>query len=172
MKYTIAFLAFICFTNYCYSQSTIYNNEKSGYDVKIPSWLTVQETDTAFSFGGTMPAVNNIENAILITGFSKNKFASFTDFQRIYITGNVFGKETLYSKDQIWYGRNERDFVQIKNGVSSRVFIFFSNRIYHNQFVLLETSKAYLWIQFTSTSETYSLNISKFNDFLNGLNIK
>lgn len=119
-----------------------------------------------------MPAIDNIENAILITGFNKDKFASFNDFQRIYITGNVFGKETLYSKDHVWYGRNERDFKQIKNGVSSRVFTIFDKKIYHNQFVLLESSKAYLWIQFTATPTTYDKNISKFDDFLSGLIVK
>ncbi len=172
MKFTFTILAFICFVNYVHSQTETYNNEKFGYVLSVPSWLNIQETDTSFSFGGIMPAIDNNENAILITGFNKNKFASFSDFQRIYITGNVFGKETLYNKQQIWYGRNERDFKEIKNGVSSRVFTSFDKKIYHNQFVLLETSKAYLWIQFISTPKTYDINIVKFNDFLNGLIVK
>lgn len=119
-----------------------------------------------------MPAIEDVENAILVTAYDKSGFASFKDFQRIFITGNVFGKETLYSKEHIWYGRNERDFKQIENGVSSRVFTVYEKKVYHNQFVLLETSRAYLWIQFVSTPATYDVNIGKFNDFLKGLTLK
>jgi hypothetical protein len=172
MKLTLSILVFVCFINYSHGQTTTYKSDKFGFVLLVPSWLNIHKTDTAFSFGGTMPAIDNIENAILVTGFSKNDFASFTDFQRIYITGNVFGKETLYNKQQIWYGRNERDFKQIDNGVSSRVFTFYNKKIYHNQFVLLETSNAYLWIQFVSTPETFDVNIAKFNDFLKGLALK
>lgn len=99
-------------------------------------------------WGGSFPAVHNIANALYITGFKKEKFKNFKDFQRIYITGNKFGEESLFSKDHIWYGRNEKDFKKIKHGVSSRVFCIYKNKVYHNQFVLLETSKAYLFIFF------------------------
>jgi hypothetical protein len=172
MKYTIIFIFLIGFFKNCHCQTGTYRSNKFGYEITIPSWLNVHDTDTTFSFGGTMPPVDKIENAILIAGFSKSKFNSFADFQRIYITGNVFGKETLYSKNHIWYGRNERDFKTIENGVSSRVFTLFDKKIYHNQFVLLETSKAYLWIQFTATPTTYDTNIIKFNEFLEGLTVK
>jgi len=172
MKFITAVITLVCFFELSYAQNKIYNSDKFGYTLSVPPWLKIIETDTALSFGGTMPAVDKIENAILITGFSKNRFSSFDDFQRIYITGNIFGKETLYSNQIIWYGRNERDFKQIKNGVSSRVFTLWERHIYHNQFVLLETSKAYLWIQFTSTPTTYDVNIVKFNSFLTGLTLK
>jgi hypothetical protein len=172
MRHIITILLLVCLLNYGYSQTTLYKNAKFGYHLNIPSWFIIHETDTTHSFGGTIPAIDNVENVIMITGFSKDKFSSFNDFQRIYITGNVFGKETLYSKDHVWYGRNERDFKQIENGVSSRVFTIFEKNIYDNQFVLLESSKAYLWIQFTSTPTTYDMNVSKFDDFLAGLTVK
>ena len=122
-------------------------------------------------WGGTFPAVHNIINAVLIASYKKEKFKNFKDFQRIYITGNKFGEVTLYSKNHIWYGRNEKDFKKIRKGVSSRVFTFFKNKIYHNQFVLIETSKAYLFINFCATPETYDENIIKFNEFMKGLEI-
>lgn len=143
----------------------------SGYSVEIPEWLNVKGSDET-SWGGTMPAVEGIENAILITSYEKNKFKSFEDFQHIFITGNKFGEETLYSKEHIWYGRNEYDLKQIKNGVRSRVFILYKDHIYHNDFVLLETSKSYLFIQFCSTPETYDTNLPKFNKFLKKLKVQ
>jgi hypothetical protein len=114
MKHIVAVLAFTCFLNQGYGQKEIYRSSKFAYEVNLTSWLKVLTTDTAVSFGGTMPAVDNIENAILITGFSKDKFTSFADFQRIYITGNVFGKPTLYNEHQIWYGRNQSDSSRLK----------------------------------------------------------
>lgn len=143
-----------------------------GYSIQKPTWLNIKETGNPKLWGGTFPPLRGIENAVYITGFQKSEFTSFKDFQRIYITGNKFGEETLFSKNHIWYGRNERDFKKIKKGVSSRVFTFFKNKIYHNQFVLIETSKAYLFINFCSTPETYDENIVKFNEFLKGLHIE
>ena len=103
--------------------------------------------------------------------YNKEKFESFEDFQRVYIKGNKFGKVTLYSENHIWYGTNPRDFKEIKNGVTSRVFTFFKNKIYHHQFNLIETPTAYLWIQFTATPETYKENLPKFNEFIKGFRV-
>ncbi len=148
-----------------------YTDYEYGYSIKKPKWLKVDNQLNLSMWGGTFPAVHNIVNAVLIAGYKKDKFKNFKDFQRIYITGNNFGEVTLYSKNHIWYGRNEKDFKKIRKGVSSRVFTFFKNKIYHNQFVLIETSKAYLFINFCATPETYDENITKFNEFMKGLEI-
>jgi hypothetical protein len=150
-------------------KNDIYNDVSKGYSIEKPSWLKLMNTNNPDLWGGLFPALHGIENAVLITGFDKSKFKSFQDFEHIYITGNVFGKTTLYSDNHVWYGRNDRDFQKIKNGVSSRVFTFFKNKIYHNQYVLLETSKAYLFKNFTSTPETYKENLAKFDEFMKGL---
>ena len=149
-----------------------YIDYEYGYEIKKPDWLKIRETGNLRVWGGGFPKVNGIENAVYIAGYKKSEFESFKDFQRIYITGNKFGEVTLYSKYHTWYGRNERDFKKIKNGVSSRVFTVYKDKIYHNHFVLIETSKAYLFINFTATPETYDENIGKFNEFLKGLKVK
>ena len=146
-----------------YLDSTFY------YKVKIPIWLHLRETGSETAFGGTLPAVNGIENAILIKGFPKSSFKSFDEFKEIYLTGNKFGQPTKYSKEHIWYGQN--GIIEISNGVKEKVFTFWRNKIYHNLFFLLETKSAYLWIQFTSTPETYDTNISKFDEFMSGFKI-
>lgn len=154
------------------AETSSYVDYENDFSVEKPDWLKVDSDLPLNMYGGTMPKVNGIENAIMITAFKKSRFESFKDFQRIYITGNTFGKPALFSNQYTWYGRNERDFKKIKHGVSSRVFYIFKNHVYHNQFVLLETSSAYLFVHFCSTPETYDENIKKFNEFLKGLKVK
>jgi hypothetical protein len=138
----------------------------NGYTLQIPQWLAIKD-DTEMMLGGVLPPVKDIENAISVTAFPKSKFRSFDDFKTTYLTGNVFGKPTLFNTDFVWYGQNELQ--KTEKGVAQKVFIFWNNAIYHDKFVLLETKKAYLFIQFVATDETYDLNIKKFDKFLAGL---
>lgn len=131
--------------------------------------MTLRETGNTKSWGGTLPGVNGIENAILVTGFHKSEFRSFDEFKHIFLTGNKFGNKTLYNNQHIWYGQN--DLIEIENGVKQKVFTLWDNHIYHNQFVLLQTPSAYLLVQFVATPDTYDVNISKFEIFISGLKI-
>ncbi len=149
----------------------VYVDSTLGYKAEVPKWFTLIETGNDKVWGGTFPAIDGIENAMIIKGFEKSEFKSFDHFTAIYITGNEFGKKALYSENHIWYGYNPRDLHDIKNGVSCRVFTFFQNKIYHNQFSLIETEKAFLWIQFVATPETFELNLSKFIEFVNGIEL-
>ena len=168
MKIKILFLLTLVSLS-CFGQSNMKIGK--GFTVEIPEWLNVK-TDDNILWGGTLPAVEGIENAILIKTFERDEFKSFEDFQYIFITGNKFGKQSLYSSEHIWYGRNEYDFKTIEHGVTSRVFTMYKNLIYHNQFTLLETSKSYLFIQFCSTPETYEINLPKFNKLMEGLKVQ
>ena len=155
------------FIAFCQSNSKI--DSALGYKLEIPAWFQMKETGNTNSFGGTLPAISGIENVILITGFPKADFKSFEDFQTIYLTGNKFGQPTKYSAAHIWYGQKE--LVKIPNGVEQRVFILWKNLIYHDKYVLLETNKSFLWIQFVATPETYDINITKFEEFMSRLKI-
>lgn len=152
-------------------ESLVYVDSTFGYKTEIPKWLNLRETGNDNVWGGTFPSIEGIENAVMIKGFEKSEFNSFEHFTEIYITGNKFGKKSLYSESHIWYGHNPSDLYDIKNGVSCRVFTFFQNKIYHNQFALIETKKAFLWIQFVATPETFELNLPKFTDFVNGIEL-
>ena len=154
------------------TEVSTYNDYANGYSVEKPSWLNIKKTGSSKAFGGTLPAIHDIENAILIIAFEKSKFKNFEDFERIYITGNTFGKETLFSKNHIFFGRNEKDLHKVEHGVASKLFLFYQNKIYHHQFVLIETSKAFLLINFSSSPETYEENLPKFNEFMKGLKVE
>ncbi|MGB0868939.1 MAG: hypothetical protein ACPGSD_05025 [Flavobacteriales bacterium] len=150
-------------------ESLLYIDSTYGYKTEVPNWLNLKETGNDRIWGGTFPSIKGIKNALLIKGFDKSEFNSFEHFTEIYITGNTFGKKTLYNEDQVWYGSNPRDLHDINNGVSCRVFTLFQNMIYHNQFSLIETKNAYLWIQFVATPETYDQNLPKFIEFVKGI---
>lgn len=145
---------------------SLFRDSVLNYEVNIPRWLYVKARNSASVFGGTLPAVKGIENAILISGYPKSAFKTFDDFKTFYLTGNTFGKPTNFDKEHIWYG--QKDAINIDHGVKQRVFIFWKNRIYFDMFMLLETKSAYLWIQFVSTPETYDINISRFDEFMAG----
>jgi hypothetical protein len=140
------------------------------YEVKIPGWLHVTETGSPTIFGGTLPAVNGIENAISVQGFPGSQFKSFDEFKFIFLTGNKFGAPAKFDKEQTWYGQNE--LIEIDHGVRQKVFIYWQNKIYHNQFVLLRSGTAYILVQFVATPETYDINLPRFEEFLSGLKIK
>lgn len=152
-------------------ENLVYLDRTFGYKTEVPKWLNLRETGSDKTWGGTFPAIDGIENAMMIKGFEKSAFKSFEHFKEIYITGNKFGKKALYSESHIWYGHNPKDLHDIKNGVSCRVFTFFQNKIYHNQFSLIETENAFLWIQFVATPETFELNLPKFTEFVDGIEL-
>jgi hypothetical protein len=171
MKILVTLIPFFaCITVFSQASDSTRIDSALNYEVKIPGWLHLNETGSPNAFGGTLPAVNGIENAIAVRGYSKAQFKSFAEFKYVFLTGNKFGEPTKFDNEQIWYGQNE--LMEIENGVKQKVFISWQNKIYFNLFVLLQTKTAYLLVQFVATSETYDINISKFNEFLSGLKIK
>lgn len=152
-------------------EPTVYVDYTYGFKVKVPEWLKVMSPGENGRFGGTLPAIDGIQNAIMVTSYDIGQFESIEHMKKVFITGNKFGQPTLYSENHIWYGTNERDLKEIDGGFTSRVFTLYQNAIYHNQFVILKSKKAYLWIQFVATPETYDANLEKFNEFMDGFEL-
>jgi hypothetical protein len=150
--------------NHSQADTLFYIDSVFNFQVRIPKWLTLKETNSRSLWGGVLPEIDGIENAILIKSFYKSEFSSFEAFKEIYLTGNKFGKPAKFSKEHLWYGQHPP--IEIDKGVRQKVFLAWKNKIYYNEFVLIETKSAYLWIQFTSTQGTYDQNISKFNEFM------
>ncbi|MNY73579.1 hypothetical protein D3C86_2123990 [compost metagenome] len=66
----------------------------------------------------------------------------------------------------------KKDLGKYKNiGNAYKVYLMRGKLMYHCQYVLLETKTAYLWIDFTSTQETFDKNIDKFEEFMKGFKI-
>lgn len=153
------------------TKTAVHIDSTLGYQVAIPDWLELNKNPLNGFWGGGFPIVDGVSNALYIKGFDKSKFDSFNHFVEVYISGNKFGETTLYSKNHKWYGYNPNNLKQVEQGVSCRVFTFFQNKIYHHQFVLLETKTAYLWVQFTATPDTYAFNIDTFTAFAQSIQL-
>ena len=147
-----------------------YLDSTFNYQVVIPNWLHLMETNSVNILGGTLPAVDGIENAIVIKSFGKKDYKSLKDFKKYIIEDVVFGQSPPWSNSHKSMGK--KDLGKYKDiGGAYKAYWKIDRLIYHCQYVLLETETAYLWIDFTSTPETFEKNIVKFEEFLNGFNV-
>lgn len=148
-------------------KSNTYINTDFGYEIEIPYWLTIKTKGAPDLWGGTLDAINGIENAIVINSYSKKEFKNLKSFinekANKYKIGDKINAQTVLLKNNIdSYKSIGKAFkFQLLNG----------NKIYHSLFLFTESSNGYLWIIFTATPETYDINISKFESFLEKLKI-
>jgi hypothetical protein len=56
-------------------------------------------------------------------------------------------------------------------GDSYKVYLMRDNLLYHCEYVLVETKSAFLWIDYTSTQETFDKNFAKFLEFMSGFKV-
>ncbi|MDH6307370.1 hypothetical protein M2451_000519 [Dysgonomonas sp. PFB1-18] len=150
-----------------------YLDSVSGYRVKVPDWLNMRDAMTVGNvriWGGTLPAVEGIENAIVVKAFDKEEYKSFEDFRK-YIAGYSMGETVKWSNQHAFMGKKElEDYKDI--GATYKVYLLWRKLLYHCEYVLVESPTAYLWIDFTATSETFDKNIAKFNEFMQGFAIE
>ena len=141
-----------------------------GYKAIIPAWLKIRETGSDMMFGGTLPAVDGIENVIMIKAYPKRDYASMAAFKDFVIGTWTFGAHPKWSSEHICYGLKDMDDVP-GIGKSYRASNSWQSRIYTCKYVLAESKTAFLWIDFTATPTTYEVNLPKFEEFLSGLQL-
>jgi len=141
-----------------------------GFKAIIPTWLKIGETGSDKMFGGTLPAVDGIENAIMIKAFPKKDYTDMAAFKDFVIGTWTFGTHPKWSTEHVCYGIKDMDYVP-GIGKSYRASNFWQNHIYTCKYVLAETKTAFLWIDFTATPTTYEVNLPKFDEFLRGLQL-
>lgn len=171
MTKTIATLLFIFSFGVCFCQKKLtYLDSTFNYQVEIPAWLNVRETGTAYAFGGTLPAIDGCENAILVKAFDKEKYPTLLAFKKFIIEDLVFGQSPLWSTAHKFMGKKELG--KYNNiGDAYKVYMMRGNLMYHCEYVLVETKTAYLWIDYTATKETFDKNFSKFEEFMSGFKV-
>jgi hypothetical protein len=151
------------------AQTKTHTDSQFGYKVVIPDWLKVKDTGSPNLWGGTMEPLNGIENAVLIVGFSKKDYKNIKklieDKVEQYKTGDMI------NSNQTFMLRQDLGIIENK-GHGYKVQMLTGNTPYYNMYVFAETSQGYLWIIFTATPDTYDVNISKFYQFLKGLELK
>lgn len=136
-----------------------------GYKVKIPAWWKAKETN-AFTFGGTFPAIDSVENALFIKIVEKSKFSTLRDFENWVIASYSVGQSPEWSpKVKILLRKNLPDFKRIGNAYRAQFMM--GRNIFDCCYVMLEGKNCYIWIDFTATSKTYPVNFPKFTEIIN-----
>jgi hypothetical protein len=173
--YSITFFLFTFFINaqevkvdsILINKINFYVNSEFGYEAEIPKWLTIRTNGASNLWGGTIDAVNGIENEIIINSYSKKEFKSIKNFINEkadkYKTGDKINAQTVLLK---------QDLDNFENvGKAYKFQLVNGNKIYHSLFLFAESEKGYLWIIFTATPETFNINLEKFKLFLKNLKI-
>ncbi len=132
---------------------------RMSYQVTIPLWWRIRETQH-FMLGGTLPAIDSIENALFIKSFKKDQFKGITDFEKWVIRDYSMGQSPKWSSRQTILLKKEiPDFKELGNAF--KVQLLWQPKMYDCCYILTETSSAYIWIDFTATSTTYAKNFEK-----------
>ncbi len=154
------------------AKKIVYVDTTNSYKVTVPKWLELKETNSLDFFGGTLPAINEVENAIVISSVKKSDYPSFNEFKNFVVEDEnyISGVTPKWANDRTFLSI-EKDSISFSKFTSYKVTVNRNGNIFVSNFVLIETNKAYLWIQFTATEETYSVNLPKFKDFVEELKI-
>lgn len=140
------------------------------YQAKVPDWLRLRETGSGRIWGGTMPAVEGIENAIMVKCFDKREFNDAAAFRRYIVEDLVFGKPAPWSDVHISMGK--KDLGRCRDlGQAYVAYFMIGDLLYYCKYVLTESPSAYIWVDFTSTQETFDKNVDRFDEFLSGFQI-
>lgn len=142
-----------------------HTDSTSGYSLVIPLWWKIRETPNSSLFGGTFPAIDEIENALLFKAFDKTKYENINDFKNWVIGDYKMGDKPNWSNSHKILLKKELD--EFKNiGESYKVQLMNNGYLYYCCYIIVETSSSYLWIDFTATQETYDINFTKFKEIL------
>jgi hypothetical protein len=139
--------------------SLLYTDTVNAYQLIVPSWLHIMQTRASL-FGGTFPAVDSIENALVIKSFRKEKIGSIGNFEKWVIADYSMGQAPRWGDDvKILLKKKITEFNETGN--AWKVQLIWGGRLYDCCYIIAETSKAFLWIDFTATSTTYPVNFEK-----------
>jgi hypothetical protein len=155
-------------SNNC-SGPIIHTDTTYGYQVTVPSWLRILETPEDV-YGGLFPKTDTVENTVLFKSFKKDQFKTLDAFENWVVKDYSVGQESRWDPDHIILLKNQlNDYTG--PGDAFRVQILNEGFISNCCYVLLETHKAFVWIDFSATRETYSVNLPKFMEIVNSVKI-
>lgn len=124
-----------------------------GYSVDIPNWWNIKETPSPNFFGGTLPEIGISKSALLFKAFEKEKFKTFQNFENWVIAGYNSGDTPKWSNDhKVLLKQSLTGFKDL--GKAYKVQLKANDTFYISCYILVETSKSYLWADLTATRET------------------
>ena len=144
--------------------SIIHIDSTYGFQITIPKWWHIRETPLNL-FGGTFPAVDSMENALLFKSFKKDEFKDLADFENWVVKDYSLGQSPQWSSQHKMLLKKElTDFKDLGNAY--KVQMLRGNLIYDCCYIIAETSTSYIWIDFTATATTYPKNFDKFKEIV------
>ena len=142
-----------------------YSNLTYGYELIIPKWWEIKEAPSPNFFGGTLPEIGKSKSAVIFKAFEKDKFKTLENFENWVIAGYKSGATPKWSEDQkVLFKKNLTEFDSI--GKAYKVQLKAGDSFYNCCYILVETSKSYLWIDLTATRETYDANFRKLESIM------
>ena len=146
-----------------------YVDSANGYTLTLHDWFNITESPRKNIYIGTLPDIDNIQNAIMVQKFKKAEFSSFKDFnEQIFPAG-------LKSGDKFAGGtfllKKEQAKPSVVNGISARISLMRGSRLYETHYTTIETRSAFLFVVFTATPETFTLNHPRFLEFVENIEV-
>ena len=116
-------------------------------------------------FGGTFPPIDSTENALVFKCYRKSEFENIKAFENWVIKGYSIGQSPKWSNQHTVLLRKELD--EFKSlGSAYKAQILRGTKIYDCCYIITQTDKAYIWIDFTATGSTYPKNYGKFKEII------
>lgn len=142
-----------------------YVDSTYGYSVVVPKWWDIKETPSANFFGGTFPEINNSKSALLFKSFEKEQFKTLQNFENWVVAGYRSGETPRWSNEhKFLYKKNLDEFKSI--GKAYKVQLKADDSFYNCCYIIIETTKSFLWIDLTSTRETYDANFKELEKLM------
>lgn len=152
------------------ARKVVYVDSGNTFKVVVPKWLKLRQNNDVNFFGGTLPPVYTVENAIIISSVKKNEYKSFREFKTKFAEDSSYlsGKAPDWDKDRKFLSIKKDTLKVAANCSSYKVSFNRLGSVFTASYVLVETPSSYLWIQFIATESTYPVNLPKFKEFLKG----
>lgn len=142
-----------------------YVDSTYGYSVIIPKWWEIKETPSPNFFGGTFPKIDQSEGALIVKSFEKEKFKTLQNFKNWVISSYRSGDAPKWSNEhKVLFRKDLSKFADI--GKAYKVQLKNDDTFYNCCYIIIETSQSFLWIDLTTTRETYDANFKKLENVM------
>ena len=134
-----------------------YTSEEFGYRLQVPESLEVVNTHNPYIFALRFPVVAQAANAFLVKALPKDQYAGFEEMQKAVIES--LSREINKQIDGQVYLLDSEPMDEFKEtGPALKVHVLDRGIEFVCCYVFAESPKAYLWIDFVATKESYDIN--------------
>lgn len=149
------------------ARKVVYLDTLNGFQAVVPKSLEIQETNHLYNFCMTIPRENGRDNAICINSASKSDYETFEKFRNHIINDPKYFDENpiswLWGNESYLISANQEKYETYE---SYKAKIRVKDRYVLGQFIIIETVKSYLWINYVADEETFDSDLKHFSEFL------